>query len=307
MKPNLLLLGAQKSASTLLGWCLNQHPEVEVRGKEDTSFEDPEFPTALPQPTQSKIKYFAIRRPDYFGNFRYMERMARTLPEARIVITLRHPLDRFISAYFHYMRYGLLPIRSLSHSMAKFLPNAIPTHISAYRQVLDYGCYGTCFENLLKFYPSTQILVLRDDQWIAKYPVSLEPVFRWLDLLPCLLPEAMPRPQENVYSLSRLRWLKLHFRISYRYDRARSKSYTIPEQDRSWLGNKWNFFVKKMDQKILTRFLANRPPTLPPLLREYLAKFYLDELIKTQSLMPIDLSDWVADLNATFQSSEPVK
>src|SRR5690554_2445378 len=103
--PNLLMLGAQKSASTYLGKWIGNHSEVYMKSKEDISFEDPEYVnfeiSNLKRETDKK--YYGIRRPDYFGNIIYQERVHKWLPDARIIIVLRNPVYRAFSAFFHYM------------------------------------------------------------------------------------------------------------------------------------------------------------------------------------------------------------
>src|SRR5690554_6197053 len=115
--PNLLLLGAQKSASTYLGSWINSHPEVYIKSREDSSFENPEYQSFNINSIQSNVTetYYGIRRPDYFGNIIYQERVHKWLPDAKIIIVLRNPVERAFSAYYHYMKYGIIPAKNVEY------------------------------------------------------------------------------------------------------------------------------------------------------------------------------------------------
>ena len=151
--PNLLLLGAQKSASTYLGTWIGNHPEIHVKSKEDYSLEDPEYANfdlnSLKLATPKK--YYAIRRPDYFSNLKYQERVYKTFPEARIIIVLRNPVNRAYSAYYHYMKYGIIPVKNPNY-IYKIIEGNHDKQYGAYKNVLKYGEYYKLITHLLNFY-----------------------------------------------------------------------------------------------------------------------------------------------------------
>ncbi|MDC3333707.1 sulfotransferase, partial [Candidatus Marinimicrobia bacterium] len=115
MKPNLFLLGAQKSGSTFLRYSLNQHPDISINSLEDKTFEDPEYKQYngdfrhLDKKTEKF--FYGIARPDYFGELKYMKRIKKYSPDSKIIIVLRDPTLRAISSYYHYMKYGIIPAK----------------------------------------------------------------------------------------------------------------------------------------------------------------------------------------------------
>lgn len=105
MLPNFLIIGAQKSATTFLLRCLREHPDVFVPSGEIPFFEDPDY-------SQGDIESFArlfargchkkavgLKRPNYLHKPECPERIHRHIPSARLIVILRDPIERAISAY----------------------------------------------------------------------------------------------------------------------------------------------------------------------------------------------------------------
>ena len=139
MLPNYLVIGAAKAGTTSLRSYLDQHPEVFVTARGEPSFFAHEGETlAFSGPGDSDWNgSFVTDLAAYRGLFagadgckavgeispRYLyfekapERIARHLPEARLIAILRHPVDR---AYSHF-----LMNRSRGCEPAATLPEAI--------------------------------------------------------------------------------------------------------------------------------------------------------------------------------------
>jgi hypothetical protein len=109
--PDALLVGPQRSGTTWAYRYLGAHPEVgcPTRVKE-TFFFDREFDRGLDwyqaffedrgQPRTVEVA------PSYFHHPLAPSRVFRALGPIPIVVTLRDPLDRIRSLYFHLLRYG---------------------------------------------------------------------------------------------------------------------------------------------------------------------------------------------------------
>jgi hypothetical protein len=112
-KPNFLLIGAQKSATTSISVMLSHHPNVfVVRGKE------PHFFSENRQYARGWDWYMSLfsgyngeeaiidastsySRTSAFPNT--ISRIIKHVPEAKILYSVRHPLDRMESAYVEWM------------------------------------------------------------------------------------------------------------------------------------------------------------------------------------------------------------
>jgi len=113
--PDFLVIGAGKSGSTTLYEYLCRHPDVFM-----SEIKEPEFfsrDDVYEKGLDWYASLFADARPDQLrgeASTTYMRwphtadasaRIAETLPNAKLICILRHPVDRAYSHYCHHMRY----------------------------------------------------------------------------------------------------------------------------------------------------------------------------------------------------------
>lgn len=113
--PNFLVIGGQRCGTTLLHAILDAHDEVYVpqRRKEIHYFDFEDrfargvdwyqgfFPKEDVAPSYRAIGEVT---PDYLFEAKVPPRIARLLPDCRLVAVLRHPVDRAFSGYLHHVR-----------------------------------------------------------------------------------------------------------------------------------------------------------------------------------------------------------
>ena len=112
---NLVVPGAGKSGTSSLCGVLSQHPEICMsRPKEPQffSFDDrfergPAFHNRIFGHCSAPARYYAEASQCYFADERAIERISRSLKRPKIVIMLRHPVDRAISQYNWNFRRGI--------------------------------------------------------------------------------------------------------------------------------------------------------------------------------------------------------
>jgi hypothetical protein len=111
--PSWVVLGAAKSGTTSLAYWLAAHPEVHVAPVKEVHFFDRE--QVWLQGPEHYRTFFAgaapgqqagEATPDYLWRPEVPERMAGLLPEARLVVLLRHPVERMHSHYWHARSWG---------------------------------------------------------------------------------------------------------------------------------------------------------------------------------------------------------
>ena len=102
--PNFIIIGAMRSGTTSLARYLGAHPQVFMAAKKEVHFFDFHFDRSL----DWYARHFARAggktavgeaTPGYMYNERAIARMARLVPQARLIVVLRNPVDR---AYSHY-------------------------------------------------------------------------------------------------------------------------------------------------------------------------------------------------------------
>lgn len=296
MLPNFVILGAQKSASTHLHRCLAQHPEIYMAPGETRFFEDPEYLSAEVADLEKafvgveKEKALGIRRPDYLAKPEVPARVAKLLPQAQLIAILRNPIDRALSAYYYYIKLGFLPVVPVEVGMEAVLQGTVTrTHPKA-GEILDYGLYFHHLTKYLELFDRQSLLLLRLEELVQDGPEALRKVFRFLDVDPTFVCGSLGKQQNpGVYSLARLKLLRLRNRYMYTYNANKTKLYP---RRLSAFGYVVAGGITLLDRFALSRVLGNKRPIPSSGLRERLVAYYERDLLGLESLLDIDLSEW---------------
>ena len=105
-------LGPQRSGSTWLDVCLRQHPQCALPVKtKETFFFDRYFDRGLCWYERQfdvgrEVRAVGEVAPSYFGYPDAPIRIAQLFPEARLIVTLRNPIERAWSHFLHLWRKG---------------------------------------------------------------------------------------------------------------------------------------------------------------------------------------------------------
>lgn len=201
--PTFLCIGAQKCGTTWLATAVAQHPEVGTGRKKELHFfnqrakyargldwYERQFRTT---PATRAVGEFT---PNYWGtsgtetpaNFPgAADRVADAYPDLRLIVCLRDPVDRAVSAYFHHIKTGRL---SPDVSFA-----------DALRQrpgMRDFGRYGTQLDAWLARFPIERYLVLVYEEDIrpdAAKPDTLRRTFEHIGVDPTFTPQDISVPR----------------------------------------------------------------------------------------------------------------
>ena len=179
-KPNFLLIGAQKSATTSISVMLSHHPDVfVVRGKE------PHFFSENRQYARGWDWYMSLfsgcngekaiidastsySRTSAFPDT--ISRIVKHVPETKILYSVRHPIDRMESAYVEWMSTPSFLFTNTSiNDMVCKKPNIIEStrywkNISAYR----------------KYFPDHRIKIIWFDEYVNNPDAVLADVFEFV-------------------------------------------------------------------------------------------------------------------------------
>src|SRR3954451_5570439 len=174
--PNFLIVGAPKSGTTALARYLGDHPSVFFAAEKELHFFD--------RHELSDVAWYEAHFADVGdercigeGTPRYMyipeavDRMAELLPDARLLVILRNPVDRAYSHYWHNRSRGNEK-RSFDDAIRDEAEHAAGGGADDHAQVgyhyLDRGHYQPRLERVCARYPREQVHVslfedLRDD------------------------------------------------------------------------------------------------------------------------------------------------
>lgn len=109
--PSFVIVGTHKGGTSSLLQFMCRHPQVGRPARKELHFFDRHFQRGLDWyvaqfPAGRKITDVGEATPLYMYDPVARRRLARTLPHARIIVTLRDPVKRAYSHYWHARRYG---------------------------------------------------------------------------------------------------------------------------------------------------------------------------------------------------------
>ena len=205
--PDFLGLGVQKGGTTTLQRLLEQHPGVYLPPAKElhyfslhyaagVSWYRAQFASARFDQRCGEITPYYLFHPEAPG------RIQRLLPQARLIVLLRDPVERALSQYFHSRRLGLEPL-ALEAALAAegqrlagaeaVLAAADSRHRS--HQEHSYVArsrYGEQLQRLESLSPAEQLLVLRSEDLFAQPERTWQQVLAFLELEPWPLPALPP-------------------------------------------------------------------------------------------------------------------
>jgi hypothetical protein len=187
-KPDFLIIGAQKAGTTWMWRMLNRHPGTSLPRRKELHFfgsselyaegldnylqnfddTDPQYVTGEASTTylsdRVAIFYNEENRLEYDESLASPpELVADALPEVKIVVSLRDPVTRAISAYRHFMRRGTLPV-------SRGLIKTIDEHPRL--RILEMGDYARHLKPWFDTFPRERILVLVFEEDVIADPAG---------------------------------------------------------------------------------------------------------------------------------------
>lgn len=213
--PDFIIIGAQKSGTTSLYQYLGQHPYVAPSLEKEVHFFDANFGQGL---NWYRAHFASIFYKYYVNNLRGHElitgeaspyyvfyphaprRIFETLPQVKLIVLLRNPVDRAYSHYFHQVRRGRETLtfeealkaepERLSGEVERILADE---HYLSYNHVhfsyLARGIYVDQLEAWFKFFPREQMLILSSEDFFAQPSTTYRQVLEFLGLPAWKLPE----------------------------------------------------------------------------------------------------------------------
>ncbi|MEM8864295.1 MAG: sulfotransferase domain-containing protein [Planctomycetota bacterium] len=294
MLPDFFVIGAQKAGSTYLLECLGEHPEIFMPPAEVAFFEDPLYDPAWldwfeqhfdpAQPGQ----VIGVKRPNLLGLPECPARLAEHMPELKLVVVLRSPVERAISAYFHYMKTGLLPLAPLEVGMPRIMRGDVSGYPRA-SEVLEFGLYARGLASYDEHFPADRILVTLLDDFRGDSGDALAEAYRFVGVSPDYRPQAISRrPMGASYSLTRLRLWNAVDRWCRRWTPDR-RNFDRPKGLITTPLIKLN---QVLDEYAWKKLLPAKRPQPSPALQSALVDYYRDDLEQLENRLGRDLAAW---------------
>lgn len=169
--PNFFIVGAPRAGTTSLYEYLKKIPEIYMSSiKEPNYFAtniDPNL--LLSKPVKEKSKYLELFKnvtsekaigeasPNYLWDENAPKLISENVPDAKIIIILRNPVERAYSHYLMHMSNG-----SENRPFKQVIEEALKSSTNDYvRRIIECGYYYKQILNYRKYFPENQIKIFR--------------------------------------------------------------------------------------------------------------------------------------------------
>jgi hypothetical protein len=176
-RPDFIVIGAMKSATTTLHEQLARQPGIFMsRPKEPNFFSDDEsyargwgwygslFRRAGLADLRGESSTHYTKLPTYP---RTIERMLRDLPRLKLIYVMRHPIDRLISQFVHEVTVGRITV-------------GLRESIERHPELIDYGRYSVQLQPFLEAYGFSSVLPVFFPRLVTHSQAELERIGRFL-------------------------------------------------------------------------------------------------------------------------------
>jgi hypothetical protein len=291
MLPNFIIIGAAKAGTTALYHYLREHPQTFLSPLKETNYfaygldDRGQFLYGVPGVHQFPIKTL----PEYERLFAdsgnaaaigeaspiYLEcpqaagRIRAVLPGAKIICSLRHPVDRAYSDYQMYLRSRNRPLDPATHL----------TTTAAWTQPDSHWMeIGRYYEQLCRYYdafPRSQIYTFLFDDFTRDALGVTRDIYRFLGVDPAFTPD-MTTPH-NLGGMPKSRVMERLFTNS---SLKSVLEPLVPAAVANWA------------RRLRTRNLT-KAPKLPSALKKELTRHFKDDIVRTSQLIGRNLDHWL--------------
>jgi hypothetical protein len=285
--PNFFIVGAAKAGTTSIYAYLSKHPDVFMSALKEphyfASFEmKPKFDNFMPVIRDSRAYqelftgsggYNAVGEasPSYLCDADSAERIKSAIPNAKIVISLRNPVQRAYSQYLMDYNKGFtaLPFAEALKEDEACAEKGWGVSF----QYIEHGLYAEQVERYLNVFGRSNVLVILFEDLIRETAIVMREVARFIGVDPEGFPESTFERVHNPYEASRGAFARAVLR--YRPIRVWSKRW-VPLSFRTAVRN--HLLFRKSEK-----------PKLENEIRRVLGKRFAPDLERLEQLLERDL------------------
>ena len=311
--PNFLIIGAQKAGTTTLYHLLRGHPaifmpEVKEPGFFIRGFPDPVRFQTLRRPDDGRTattigsrgaawstleEYAALFEPGaelplrgeastpYLPSPYAARRIAEVLPDIRLIVLLRDPVERAFSAYTYNLSRGTEPAPTFAEAVASELRGERDDWVYGWRYLYT-GRYAEHLRRYLDLFPRERLAVFRFEELRADSGAVFADACRFLGVEP-VAARATPevRNPTVVHANPLLRFAKTAVTASGPMKRVARA--VLPRDRRAQLGRRVLATVDRF---------GNRPAPMPALVEGELRDHFREPNRQLAELLEVDVTGW---------------
>ena len=261
---DFVIVGAQKSASTFLHHTLSAHPEIGMPKNETVAFiREPYSVAARDEMIAAQMagrwaRINGIKRPDYLPSDTVASRLHAYNPNLKILMILRNPMARAVSAYYHLVRAGALPLQDHENGLRQILSSGAAYGGELGQTVLSYGLYSAQVNAYQDRFGNENVLVMFQDDFKKHSREILKKAYLFVgcedvEFFPASLEKT--RPQASTSDLRDLFFQRKVQRIHKKYNRKRADN---PQLEETWIDAfRIRFWLAV--NALLSRMLGTKP------------------------------------------------
>jgi hypothetical protein len=217
--PTFIIGGAMRAGTSSLNAYLREHPEISVSRPKEVHFFDQNYGQGLEWyrqhfPHRSGIA-IGEATPDYLYHQKAPQRIAETLPQVRVLLMLRDPVDRAYSHYWHNRSVGKeqLPFEEALRVERHRLEGSLKDRVTF--SYVDRGRYSAQIERLFGHIDPGRVLIQTFDDLQSNPELLYRRTCKFLGVDQSYLPKILGS-HVNAYA-------------GYRSVRVRSFSKSLPK------------------------------------------------------------------------------
>lgn len=293
--PNFLIIGAAKSGTTALHQYLQQHPQIYMTPNKETNFfafegEEINFQgrgdealkefsitdLATYQAQFDRVKdELAIGEacPSYLYLPQAAINIKKYIPNTRLIVILRNPIERAYANFLHIVRDDREPYRDFALALQEEATR-IANNWEWFWHYKQLGFYGKQLQRYYDLFPADRIKVYLYEDLKTKPIELLKDIFHFLEVDATFIPDMALRPNKSGMPKNQL----MH------------QILTKPNPLKTILKP---LFPAELRQKIQHQNLSK--PLLSLAVERELRDLYRADILQCQNLLGRDLSNWLVE------------
>jgi len=176
-KVDYFLVGVPKSASTWIYQCCRGHPQIATPGEDSLKYFDLKYHKGS-EWYQQKFEGCDLSKvvidpsPTYIRSPSAPARIARDFPHAKFIVSLRNPVDRAFSQFWHEKKNGDIPFE-FEDCLEKFL---------LYSWYIDTGMYADLLDRWLVHFDRSRFKIVLFDDLRSAPSAFIEDIFMYMGI-----------------------------------------------------------------------------------------------------------------------------
>ncbi len=298
--PTFLFIGTGKAGSTSVYYYLNEHPEIFMSPIKETNFFSyeggrPNFSgpgdlkslahkTTITTIQEYQKNFQGVNNEKAIGevspSYLYIpeapQRIKKYIPDIKMIVILRNPVDRAYSNFQHRSSLNLEPLTDFSQVIAeekiRIKNNWAPTW-----HYLQQGFYYEQLKRYFDLFDRQQLKIYLFEDWLSDKLSLIQDIFKFIGVDNTFTPNMITK-----YNISgKPKSLALHDFLTNQNSLKTILKQVIPKNVYSQLSSN------------IQRANLQRLPKLSSQVRHQLNQLYEQDVLKLQALIDRDLSSWL--------------